>query len=51
MTPEPNVDAEPLAASVPVSVIVPMRNVEATLAETLDSLLRQTAQDFADPFA
>ena len=46
MTPEPNVDAEPLAASVPVSVIVPMRNVEATLAETLDSLLRQTVQDF-----
>lgn len=46
MMTEPNVDAEVLDASVPVSVIVPMRNVEATLADTLDSLLTQTTQDF-----
>ena len=46
MMTEPNVEAEDLDASVPVSVIVPMRNAEATLAETLDSLLAQTVQDF-----
>ena len=38
--------APPVDASAPVSVIVPMRNVAATLAQTLDSLLVQTWPHF-----
>ena len=45
-TPATFVNAEPLDETARVSVIVPGRNVEATLAETLDSLLAQTFTDF-----